>query len=1048
MKKALTLSIICFLIVVSGKAQVPQINNPVEMCGINQAQRELGLIDPNYLRELEEFQQVIEYYSSLQTPGRAAILTIPVVVHVIHLSTEAVGSGRNLSDARIQAQIQVLNNDFNALNANWTSGTPTVFRTLRGNPEIQFCLATRDANGNATTGITRHVYTDPTSTNTIENTIKPATYWNSTKYFNIWTLAIPGTSSFGGTLGYAYLPTFGMVGSNKDGVVIDYRWFGSPGLSGVSGSCRSLTHEAGHYLGLNHIWGNTDGSTSSPHVCTDDDGIADTPVQSGPTANNSSFNCTSGTIPTSCSGVQSMFCDYMDYLNNDACYSTFSQGQVNVMRNVLQGVATTVSGVSYTGRSSLLTSQTTACISAVTRDAGISAHVTPANNSVQCGTADITPRVTLKNFGSSALTSATIYYRVNNGTPVSFNWTGNLAANATVNVNLTPFTPPAGVFTFRSFTSNPNANTDLNTSNDTLTTSHRTNTTIALPFSENFSATTFNPTASGLFVAQTPADAWTWTRVTSSAFGTGTGSARMDNFASSGSTGSNPTGTTDDLTTPTFSFSGVSNATLTFDVAYARYTNSGGTSFSNDSLFVMYSTDCGATYTNYLFRDGGATLATAPAATATFTPTSTQWASKSINLSALGGQNNVTFIFRSKSGWGNNLYLDNINIASGGGCSLTATPGGSNTTCGLSNGTATVTPAGGSTYSYNWSNGGTSANISNLNAGTYTVTVTSGACTATATRTVSTSTPISASINGTATTCGQSNGTALANATGGSGYTYLWSNGATSATATGLAPGGYNVTVTSGAGCTATASTIISTSTGISANVSNTNTTCGQSNGTATVFPSGGTNYLYSWSGGGSSSAISNLSPGTYTVTVTSNGCSATASATVAGSTEPTVSVSTTPEVTPSANGTATANPVGGTPGYTYSWSNGQTTQTATGLAAGNYTVTVTDADGCTASQSVTVGSVVGITDVASKIAYKIYPNPANSILFVEVDTKQSENITIELLNLNGQMINQVNIPNTMHTITHFDLEHVASGLYYTRITSSKGQVYSKVMVQ
>jgi hypothetical protein len=124
-------------------------------------------------------------------------------------------------------------------------------------------------------GIDRQVFANPVSTNDIETNIKPLTTWDATKYLNIWTLAIPGTSSFGGTLGYAYLPTFGLVGSDVDGVVIDYRWFGAPSFSGVSGDCRALTHETGHYLGLPHTWG----ETSSSHVCTDDDGISDTPLQ-------------------------------------------------------------------------------------------------------------------------------------------------------------------------------------------------------------------------------------------------------------------------------------------------------------------------------------------------------------------------------------------------------------------------------------------------------------------------------------------------------------------------------------------------------------------------------------------------------------------------------------------------------------------------------------------------------------------------------------------------------------------------------------------------
>ncbi len=956
MKNRCTLLIALCVMVINSFAQTSYTLG--EKCGMNQVQAELEALRPQSIQELKDFQQIIQQYSSKQTPGRATTLTIPVVVHVICLSTEAVGTGRNLTDARVQAQIAILNRDFMALNSNWTSGTPSVFQSVRGIPEVQFCLANKDPSGNATTGIVRHNYSDPTSTNTIENTIKPATSWNATKYFNIWTIAIPGTSSLGGTLGYAYLPTSGMVGSNIDGVVIDYRWFGSPTIAAVSGDCRALTHETGHYLGLNHIWGNT----TSSHVCTDDDGIADTPLQSGPTANNTSFNCSSGSVPTSCSGVQNMFCDYMDYLNDDACYSTFSQGQVNVMRNVVQGTPVTVNGTAYVGRSSLLTSQVTVCAPSLTIDAGITAHITPANLSTQCGTAAITPQVTSKNFGLNTLTSVTIRYQVNGGAATSFSWTGSLATNATTNVTLAPFTPPAGTFTFKSFTSLPNGSTDQNTLNDSLKTTHSATGFSSLPFSEDFSATNFNPTVNGITVTQSPTDAWTWTRSTSSAYGTGTGCAIMDNYASTGTTTTNPSGTLDNLVTPTFSFAGVSNATLTFDVAYAPYI---GTNSFYDSLAVLVSTDCGTTYTQRIFYSGGASLATATGINTAFTPTGTQWVNKSISLASLNGQSNVTFAFRSISDWGNNLYIDNINIASTT-CALTATTSGTSTSCGLANGTATVTPSGGGTYTYLWSNGGSTATISNLAAATYTVTVTSGGCSTTASRVVNASTGITATTSGTATTCGLANGTATVTPSGGTTYTYLWSNGGSTATISNLAAATYTVTVTS-AGCTTTASTVVNASTGITPRTIGNATTCGLSNGTATVILTGGSTYTYLWSNGGSTATISNLAAATYTVTVTSAGCTTTSSFIVNTSTAITATTSGSATTCGLSNGTATVTPSGGST-YTYLWNNGGVTATTSSLAAATYTVTVTSG-GCSTTASRVVNTSAGITATASGTA-------------------------------------------------------------------------------
>ena len=211
---------------------------------------------PEQAHEWEDFhQRVIPAIIEHQPTNRRAaaqILQIPVVVHVIH-SGEPVGTGSNLSVAQIQAQIDILNEDFSAQNPNFNQ-TPSQWTSVTGNPDIQFCLANVDPSGNPSNGITRHNLT-VTGTNAnnsnVEDEIKPPTTWNSNLYYNIWTLPIPGTTANGGTVGYAYLPNNFTIGSDFDGTVVDWRWFGGPGF-GQSGY-KTLTHETGHYLGLPHI---------------------------------------------------------------------------------------------------------------------------------------------------------------------------------------------------------------------------------------------------------------------------------------------------------------------------------------------------------------------------------------------------------------------------------------------------------------------------------------------------------------------------------------------------------------------------------------------------------------------------------------------------------------------------------------------------------------------------------------------------------------------------------------------------------------------------
>jgi hypothetical protein len=199
--------------------------------------------------------------------------------------------------------------------------------------------------------------------------------------------------------------------------------------------------------------------------------------------------------------------------------------------------------------------------------------------------------------------------------------------------------------------------------------------------------------------------------------------------------------------------------------------------------------------------------------------------------------------------------------------------------------------------------------------------------------------------------------------TGGTGpYTYLWSpGGQTSSSISGLCAGNYTVTVTDANGCAKTVTYTITQPGGLNTNPVATGVSCnGACDGTASVNVSGGSApYTFFWSPGGQTTqTITPVCGGSYSVLVTdSNGCSRTQVVVVP---EPTVLLAnisgTNPSCSGNCNGSVTANPTGGTAPYTYLWSpGGQTTQTVNNLCAGNYTVTVTDANGCTSTQTVTL---------------------------------------------------------------------------------------------
>lgn len=318
-----------------------------------------------------------------------------------------------------------------------------------------------------------------------------------------------------------------------------------------------------------------------------------------------------------------------------------------------------------------------------------------------------------------------------------------------------------------------------------------------------------------------------------------------------------------------------------------------------------------------------------------------------------------------------------------------------NASCGgICDGTATATITGGTPpYNYVWSTGSStltvalSNTISGLCDGTYSVTVTdANGCSITDSVIITEPPILVATASGTDVLCfGACDGTATAGVVGGTpGYSYFWAPGVLTGqgtpTITNLCPGTYTVTVTDLNGCTDTGVVVIAEPTLLVANFTNTNLLCFvPCNGTATALPTGGIpGYTFNWlpgtpSGDGTDS-IYNLCPGTYSVIVTdANGCIDTSAAIVI--TQPPIldAGETFTNVTCNGfcNGTATSTPTGGTPGYSYLWSNGATTSTISGLCPGSYTVTVTDANGCTNSGTVVITqpSTLSVSIVATTLS-------------------------------------------------------------------------------
>jgi len=295
----------------------------VQRCGTDFMVQKALLTNPEAKKNMEELEAFTQQWiaeHAHEKSDKALLITIPVVVHIVYKN-----SAENLSDARIQSQIDVLNQDFRRLNAD-ASNTPSAFQSVAADVEIEFCLASIDPNGQPTNGITR-TSTTVSSFDINNDNIKFTNQggkdaWPSNKYLNIWVGDISG-----GILGYATPP--GMFPPAYDGVVINYRYFGTAAFGAQSpyNKGRTATHEVGHWLNLIHIWGDDNGD------CTGSDNVSDTPNQAAENYGCPNYPKTDACTP-SAPGV--MFMNYMDYVD-DACMNMFTLGQKARMHAAING---------------------------------------------------------------------------------------------------------------------------------------------------------------------------------------------------------------------------------------------------------------------------------------------------------------------------------------------------------------------------------------------------------------------------------------------------------------------------------------------------------------------------------------------------------------------------------------------------------------------------------------------------------------------------------------------------------------------------------------
>lgn len=410
-----------------------------QRCNSFEKLQKLKTENPEYAIMLEKSEIYLQRYISSHKNNSRSIITIPVVVHLLY---NADSSNQKLSDWQIISQIDALNEDYRLMNADRYK-TPEAFDSLAADCEIEFCLAKRDPNGNATNGIVRvettwNVFPDFASPKqTLNGGDDP---WPYTDYLNIWVCPLQYPM-----LGYSTFPS-ATINAADDGVVIHYKAFGRINVFSAKYKLgRTATHEVGHWLNLQHIWGDASG-------CTTDDNVNDTPLQDA-----EHYQCIQFPF-ISCGNSGDMSMNYMDY-SRDSCMNIFTEGQKQRMVGAINLF-----------RSSILNSSTCNTVDTFNYDIGITKIIQP--DYLFYGNT-ITPIVTLHNFGSQTITACEIKYEKNWKSSLnSFSWNGSLAPNASIDITLPAIADSNWYNIFSAWTKNPNGTQDADTTNDFKTHSY------------------------------------------------------------------------------------------------------------------------------------------------------------------------------------------------------------------------------------------------------------------------------------------------------------------------------------------------------------------------------------------------------------------------------------------------------------------------------------------------------------------------------------------------------------------------------------------------
>ncbi|MFL5747585.1 MAG: M43 family zinc metalloprotease [Niastella sp.] len=621
------LAIISIWVLGNRNYSLAQENGLIRQCGTMQVLehtfKNKPLLKATFQKQTGEFLQSVHKRKttgpSLRIEGN--VIYVPVIFHIV-LTNPAV-----ITDAQIQAQLDVLNKDFAGMNSD-SVNLPAAFKPLFGKSQIQFKLAQRTPDNEPSNGIVRVTTARPVYS-TFDIGLKYSTLggddaWDPGRFLNVWITNL----SAGFVLGYSTLP--GASVPAEEGIVVHYTTLPADSLTRTNRG-RTLTHEAGHFFYLYHIWGDENG-------CTGTDFVDDTPNQATLTS-----GCPGGAIVTDgCSPIAPgiLYQNYMDY-TDDPCMSLFTWGQVSRMETALSDF-----------HAGYFTSNGADPVPLFSLDAAVKKITTPDQ---RVCSATLSPVITLRNRGIETLSSADLYASIDNGPAILTHWAGSLLSLDETIITLNTLTiATEGSHVLKVVVESPNGHTDLNGANDTNTCTFQYYQAVTGPLTEGFENNTFP--AAGWDIVN-PDNTISWERVTGVAK-TGNACVVMRNFDY------RVIGQRDYLRLPIESISNGDSAFLTFQVAAAVKTNPSSPGYIRDTLQVLISTDCGATYTSLYKKWGSALITRSGFSITSFVPAPSEWRKDSVDLSSYINAGPVLLAFMNTTENENNIYLDDIHIYS------------------------------------------------------------------------------------------------------------------------------------------------------------------------------------------------------------------------------------------------------------------------------------------------------------------------------------------------------------------------------------------------